>query len=887
MSLTNLNTYGVFPYSLTNLQTINTSDGGSLPVSAVDPLQVTLTSSNQQLSLYESSPDLINFNTFDKSLQVKNLIAASGTFQYAQVTTGSFNSINAVDIYASRSIYSNLSANFPNAQVSVYGIEANLNGISSRGNFTGPAIYCNTGIFGLGLSTQNLTVNGTATINSISITGANIPNLTVTNITGTNAYFTNISGTNLTSTNITGTNGYIANLRCITITGTNAQFTNLTSTTVTGTNAQFINLQSTTQTGTNAYLTNISNSMFTGTTVTANTYKFNNTLWSHISSAIDRINWQYNNTNYMTLENQSSGLVTVQNGFFKNNVAINDQVGFSWTDTSYAFDSRAGPCRIANGTSDKLALLDIGSTGPFSARQGYLYADGTNNIIFINQAPGILYLGTNNVANLYFASDGRLLQSNVSSNSNFAAYFINAGSSNAYGLIVDYQDTAYGIAVRDRSNYYRNLLGGDGSFNLGYYTTYPNYILTSKSWGQATMPYRFAAGYYSYAEPTTQQGIVGWITKQNADTTNPQPYLKLGSYEYRAGGKWYNLVGAGYANQQFDTNSPLLFGGYSSTDSGRTTCNFVAMTRNVTSDTMASERFRVNSANNGGTTIFCLPQSSYVGWTGSNAIDGVANIGADGLKIIYPNSPPTGFESTTNAHALSISNAISSPSQVLNMGCTTGYAYMQSLGNSNYNTWIQPVMSDQSYLNMVCKGNSVTGSAAGLAFRQTYLYPRETSTVITYSQKGIGATKSTCSLQGVWIYGTLYYSTQYFSSANNQDVVCTGTQRSQFCQVNSNTPSPTFTNIDVPVAGLYRFSATIWGDMAINFGFTSAEMVFKLSVNGTIITRSQNTFIAGKASLSVNTMYLMEAGDTFALFIDLGTGYFGANGCEWSCELVQ
>jgi hypothetical protein len=995
MSLTNLNTYGVFPYSLTNLQVINTSDGGSLPVSGVDPVEVTLTSTNQQVSLYESAPDLIDFETFDKSLKVKNINASSGTIGYLASNTGYIGYVNANNIYASTSIYSNSSLNAPNAFITCNGIDSIGSNPIRGAYFTGGYITVATGTFTSGVTTNNLNVSGTAVINSISISGANIPFITFTTATGTNSlycpmmsgyqgyfdqgYFNRINSstpgriesnqfqaysyvyspsyyvsnsyinstnlnnlelcsntdfiylrqgssqasgqvvvdptiskitcdsidlsnitwvvatgsnaylTNVQSTNFTATNAAITNLTSTTMTGTtiwatNAAITNLTSTTMTGNNAYLTNVQSTNFTATNAAITNLTSTTMTGTTIWATNRRQNGTLWNQTSTASDRLNWQWNGTDYMVLENQNSGLLTVQNGFFKNQIAINDQVGYSWVNSSYALDARAGPCRIANGTADKTSLLEFGSTGPISNRMGYIYTDSASNYMEIaNQGNGIMYLTTNNSAKLLLYPDGQLVQNNCSSNGNFAMFLNNAGSSasTSYGLLIDQNSSSLALAIRDRSGVYRHYFSGNTVFIFGATASNANGSLQGMSWNDVWNPTHLSCGYYGYAQATTQPDINLTLDKQTAISTTVQPYMKIGTYEFRSGGKYYHLIGAGYANKQFDVNSPLYFGGWSPTDSGRTRTDFVAMTRNVTSDTIPSERFRVNSSNNGGSTIFCLPQTSYVGWTGSNAIDGISNIGSDGLKVVFPNSLPVGYESTTNPHAISISNAISTPSQVLNMGCTTGYAYVQSLGNSNYNLNIQPVSADNTETQIHNKGATITGTNAGMIFRQTYLSPRETSTVMVYSQKG-----SATSNQGVWIYGVGYYNSDTFAANTaDQDIYFTGAARAQFNQPNTNPGN--FSNVDVPVAGLYKFQISAYWTHNVNFGYDYAEVIMDVRLNGTVITKQQGTFNPGKASLSCYVIRLCSKDDTFGAFIQTGECLLTDFQLTWSCELIQ
>lgn len=170
MSLNNLNNVGIFPYSLNNLQVIRTSDGSTLPVTCNTPLIETTTSTAQNVKLYESSTDYINFATYNKSLEVTKLVA----------NTGSFTSISSVD--------------------------SNLTNISNT-NFTG--------------TTATIT-----NINTANLTGAlaTITNLNSTNFTGTNAYLSNATIGNLTISGAT-----IPFLRYTTATGTTNYTVNTTA----------------------------------------------------------------------------------------------------------------------------------------------------------------------------------------------------------------------------------------------------------------------------------------------------------------------------------------------------------------------------------------------------------------------------------------------------------------------------------------------------------------------------------------------------------------------------------------------------------------------------------------------------------------------------------
>lgn len=192
----------IYPYSLNNLQTITTSDGGALPVSANAPIIKTTTATNQNIFLYESATDLIDFNTYNKSLRVKDLIANTGTFSAVYSTGARFFSLNATGVNvdtltATTSIFSSASLNAPNAFIDCNGINSvGSNPIRTTFGFTGGFITANSGTF------QNVNTN-VLTANTINISSLNIPNLSFTRATGgfINATGSIVSGQNLRTTN--------------------------------------------------------------------------------------------------------------------------------------------------------------------------------------------------------------------------------------------------------------------------------------------------------------------------------------------------------------------------------------------------------------------------------------------------------------------------------------------------------------------------------------------------------------------------------------------------------------------------------------------------------------------------------------------------------------
>ena len=153
-----LNNSALFPYSLNNLQQITTSDGGSLPVQADVPIIKTLTTTAQEITLYESSPDLIDFEFYNKSLKVDTIFAGSGSISsltggLCNFNTGSFKTLNS-------------------------GVLISTTG--SISSLTGGQLFFNSGTF------TNITAG------NITISTLNIPNLSFTTATGGQLYTQNI-----------------------------------------------------------------------------------------------------------------------------------------------------------------------------------------------------------------------------------------------------------------------------------------------------------------------------------------------------------------------------------------------------------------------------------------------------------------------------------------------------------------------------------------------------------------------------------------------------------------------------------------------------------------------------------------------------------------------
>jgi hypothetical protein len=367
----------VFPYSLNNLQVITTSDGGTLPVSVDVPLIKTLTSTNQNINLYESSPDIIDFNTFDKSLRVKELFASTGSFNNIYSTGARFLTLNATgincnSITATTSIISNGSLNAPNANITCFGINAIDGIIRTTNGFTGPFITASSGTF------QNLNTN-TLTANTININTVNIPNLSFNIATGVNASITNINntsftggfmnfntgsfsgltGSNLFVNNLTATNSVFsassmnapaANISCFGVsptsfvfspfyTGARAELGSITANTgifnnISSTGMNLNNLTFTTATGVNAAITNIVNTNFTGGFMRFNTGSFDG----------------LTGTNLFVNNITSSGIVftTATGGTLRSSVAIRNPQTLSFNKTDNTEIVRVEPGSLAD-----------------------------------------------------------------------------------------------------------------------------------------------------------------------------------------------------------------------------------------------------------------------------------------------------------------------------------------------------------------------------------------------------------------------------------------------------------------------------------------------------------------------------------------------------------
>ena len=82
---------------------------------------------------------------------------------------------------------------------------------------------------------------------------------------------------------------------------------------------------------------------------------------------------------------------------------------------------------------------------------------------FING--GNLGIGTSNPITPLHVNGG--FKVTATENNNFSATVSNSGTTNAYGLIVESNDSAYALAVRDKSNVYRFRAGADGTVSMG------------------------------------------------------------------------------------------------------------------------------------------------------------------------------------------------------------------------------------------------------------------------------------------------------------------------------------------------------------------------------------------------------------------------------------
>tara|TARA_R110000868_G_scaffold99751_6_gene274442 strand:- start:629 stop:3127 length:2499 start_codon:yes stop_codon:yes gene_type:complete len=363
-----LNNSSLFPYSLNNLQQISTSDGGTLPVSADVPLIKTLTPTAQEISLYESSPNVIDFEFYNKSL-------------------------NVVSLDASTSIYSNSSANFPNANISCFAVSpssfvfspfytgaraeleivrANTGSINS---LTGEQLFFNSGTFnniiandisintlnipnlGFGVATGSIINANTASFNSLRFTGATGGNIFVNDITAT---------TNMTSNG--SANFPIANVGCFAVSPTSFVF----SPYYTGSRAELGSVRANTgsfnilsSTGVNT--SNLVFSTATGTNLTSNNFVFNTSTGTNLSST-----------------NISYSIAT--GGTLKSSVVIRNPQTLQFNKIDDTQILRIEPA----GASNVLSYYDANNI----LQETYTTSSSGANIDFINQ------LGTKDITNL-------------------------------------------------------------------------------------------------------------------------------------------------------------------------------------------------------------------------------------------------------------------------------------------------------------------------------------------------------------------------------------------------------------------------------------------------------------------------------------------------------
>jgi len=274
-------------YSLNNLsQAVGSS---SLNITGEDPIIVQQTLSSANIYLYENPVDVINFNAFNKSLSVNNLIVngsytgpnqsptgpqgiqgptgptgsqgstgptgsqgstgpqgstgsqgiqgptgPAGTFSGGTITITNPNQIRFEDNSSTLSSYFEPSFSYLNG-VGLYNYNTQLDTLftteTSGKPYNGKIQTYNV--------ESSLFYSSTAVIDNLSSTNGNITNLQSTHFTGTNGAITNLTSNNATITTLTSTNSNITNLTCSTGVFNHVKSTGASIYTITGNNEIF------------------------------------------------------------------------------------------------------------------------------------------------------------------------------------------------------------------------------------------------------------------------------------------------------------------------------------------------------------------------------------------------------------------------------------------------------------------------------------------------------------------------------------------------------------------------------------------------------------------------------------------------------------------------
>jgi hypothetical protein len=466
----------VFPYSLNNLQVISTSDGGTLPVSVDVPLIKTLTNTNQEISLYESSPDVIDFEFYNKSLNVDDFEANN------ILSNGSMNApVANISCFAVSPTSFVFSPFYTGANMEISTLTASTGSINS---LTGGQLTFNSGTFD-NITAGNITIN-TLDIPNLSFGVASGANLFINNLTATNSVFSassmNAPNANIQAFALTASGFVNAPL----FTGAKAEFGS-----VSGNTGSFNNLSST---GMN--ITNLVYSVATGGTLSSSlvvrnpqTLAFSKTdgtqivriepagvgdglsffnpggvlqtLYTTTSSGanIDFINQLetkditnigriYNGDGTQALPSYSF-VNDTNSGFYRiggDNIALGlgNRRNVNFTQTAITMGSGAGngvdltingDLSIGRTSNDATSVINFGSSGSIfgvnNTRTGFITNNGTTFTIQNTQATtgstsiGQISLISGNDGNLRLLKQSNGILSNISRNSGYGHQFFN------------------------------------------------------------------------------------------------------------------------------------------------------------------------------------------------------------------------------------------------------------------------------------------------------------------------------------------------------------------------------------------------------------------------------------------------------------------------------
>jgi len=316
--------------------------------------------------------------------------------------------------------------------------------------------------------------------------------------------------------------------------------------------------------------------------------------------------------NAMTLRNDA-GILRLQDSSLSGITISGGLVGILNTNPSYNLDV-SGSLRVTQPGSAQY-IINLGATGVGGYRSAYIYGDGTNMFIN-NQQFGYLefdtgnqlcmkiYTGTTYVYNQLF--------NQITANDTYTTVLRNNGSTLAYGLLIDYNNTPFALGIRDRNNVYIHRFGGDGTAQFGG-TGGSTINILAKNIPTLTSAGDFYIGMdkdYTSTNTAVGKQALNSILSNTAQIRNTAVGYLAGGYTSTGG---YNAFYGSYAGGLNTIGQGNVFVGDAAAYAN-TRGNF-----NVAVG-YASLRFNINSSDN--TAVGNIALYNYSGATGQNTVVG-------------------------------------------------------------------------------------------------------------------------------------------------------------------------------------------------------------------------------------------------------------------------